>query len=66
MSRLVRCPVCKKAFSPESSDAMPFCSLRCKQIDAQRWLDEKYMLPGNLEDEPEGDAPAPPSPDDEP
>ncbi len=45
---------------------MPFCSLRCKQIDARRWLDEKYILPGNLEDEPEEDTPALPLPDDEP
>jgi endogenous inhibitor of DNA gyrase (YacG/DUF329 family) len=64
MSRLVRCPVCQKTFLPELSDAMPFCSLRCKQIDAQRWLDEKYTLPGNLEDEPETDALPPQSPDD--
>jgi endogenous inhibitor of DNA gyrase (YacG/DUF329 family) len=44
---------------------MPFCSQRCKRIDAQRWLDEKYLLPGNLDDEPEADAPPPPFPDEE-
>jgi hypothetical protein len=66
MSHSACCPVCKKTFLPELSDAMPFCSLRCKQIDAHRWLDEKYALPGNLEGEPEADAPFPQSPDDEP
>jgi endogenous inhibitor of DNA gyrase (YacG/DUF329 family) len=65
MSRPVGCPICRKTFLPELSEAMPFCSLRCKQIDAQRWLDEKYTLPGDLEDEPEADAPFPQSPDDE-
>ncbi len=45
---------------------MPFCSVRCKRIDAKRWLDEKYTLPGDLEVEPEADAPPPQSSDDEP
>ena len=66
MSRPVHCPVCHKTFLPESSGAMPFCSLRCQQIDAKRWLDENYVLPGDLEDESETDIPPPPSPDDEP
>jgi endogenous inhibitor of DNA gyrase (YacG/DUF329 family) len=43
---------------------MPFCSLRCKRIDAQRWLDEKYVVPDNFDDEPEAEAP-PPSPSDD-
>jgi len=40
------CPVCEKHFH-ESDDgvAMPFCSGRCKMIDAARWLDERYGLP---------------------
>jgi endogenous inhibitor of DNA gyrase (YacG/DUF329 family) len=32
---------------------MPFCSLRCKQIDLGRWLDECYSVPH----EPEEDEP---------
>lgn len=31
---------------------MPFCSLRCRQIDLGRWLDERYGLPYESEDEP--------------
>jgi len=40
------CPVCEQRFR-ESDDgvAMPFCSQRCKMIDAARWLDERYGLP---------------------
>jgi endogenous inhibitor of DNA gyrase (YacG/DUF329 family) len=53
MSRRIRCPICHKSFLADLSDAMPFCSLRCKQIDAGRWLDEKYVLPDDLENEPE-------------
>ncbi len=40
------CPVCEHRFR-ESDDgvAMPFCSVRCKMIDAARWLDERYGMP---------------------
>jgi len=40
------CPVCDRRFD-ESDDgvAMPFCSSRCKRIDAARWLGERYGLP---------------------
>lgn len=30
---------------------MPFCSLRCKQLDLGRWLDEKYGMPYESEEE---------------
>lgn len=34
---------------------MPFCSRRCKDIDANRWLNEEYGLPWEPEEEsPEG------------
>jgi len=41
----LRCPTCKKEFSPEESTAMPFCSERCRLIDLGRWLDEENRLP---------------------
>ncbi len=41
---------------------MPFCSERCRMIDLGRWLDEKYSLPLNPDDESEE---APSEPDDE-
>ena len=52
---VLRCPVCEKRFDSEQSGAMPFCSLRCKQVDLGRWLDEGYGMPYEAEDEsPEG------------
>ncbi len=51
----MRCSICGKTFDPEKSPAMPFCSKRCKDIDANRWLDEAYGLPWETEEErPEG------------
>jgi hypothetical protein len=41
----LRCPVCEKRFDSEQTEAMPFCSRRCKQIDLGRWLEEQYALP---------------------
>jgi endogenous inhibitor of DNA gyrase (YacG/DUF329 family) len=52
----VRCPTCGRNFDPDASQAMPFCSPRCKQIDLGRWLDERIGLPvkRNIEeDDPE-------------
>jgi endogenous inhibitor of DNA gyrase (YacG/DUF329 family) len=49
----VRCPICDKLFEPDQTEAMPFCSPRCRQIDLGRWLDEKYGLPYESEDEPD-------------
>jgi len=41
----LRCPTCGKLFEPDQTAAMPFCSDRCRSIDLERWLDEKYGLP---------------------
>lgn len=50
----MKCPICGKSFKP-GGDAMPFCSPRCKLIDAKRWLGEEYTVesvtPRSLEDE---------------
>ncbi|MCL2347438.1 MAG: DNA gyrase inhibitor YacG [Planctomycetaceae bacterium] len=50
------CPVCEKTFDENDAGqkggnqvggntALPFCSMRCKRIDAARWLDERYACP---------------------
>ena len=40
------CPVCEQRFyESDNGVAMPFCSRRCKMIDAARWLDERYGMP---------------------
>jgi len=40
-----RCPVCRRAFDPDESPAMPFCSERCRLVDLGRWASEAYGLP---------------------
>lgn len=47
----IRCPVCGNLFDPERTEAMPFCSRRCKLIDLKRWLNEEYGIPLPPEDE---------------
>jgi endogenous inhibitor of DNA gyrase (YacG/DUF329 family) len=42
---MIRCPICEKQFDPAASQAMPFCSHRCRQIDLGRWLREVYSVP---------------------
>lgn len=37
------CPECGK---PSSRDAYPFCSVRCRNIDLNRWLSGSYVIPG--------------------
>ncbi len=52
-----RCPICQKSFDPDESRAMPFCSERCKLIDLGRWVDEKYGLPYEPEEDEPGEPP---------
>lgn len=42
----MNCTQCKKGFNPAESNAMPFCSKRCKEIDLGRWLNEDYSVSG--------------------
>jgi endogenous inhibitor of DNA gyrase (YacG/DUF329 family) len=49
----LKCPVCQRDFDSDKSDALPFCSERCRQIDLGRWLDEKYGLPYESPEQPD-------------
>ncbi len=41
----MKCPLCGKEFVPvPDSPVLPFCCLRCKMIDAKRWLNEEYSV----------------------
>ena len=41
----MRCPICDKQFPLDDANAaLPFCSVRCKSIDAKRWLNEEYTF----------------------
>ena len=53
MKQTLQCPICNSAFSPDTTDAMPFCSERCRSIDLGRWFEEEYSLP--LVPDPEDD-----------
>lgn len=37
------CPECRR---PAARETYPFCSVRCKNIDLNRWLSGSYVLPG--------------------
>ena len=50
---LIHCPTCQKRFDPALSKAMPFCCERCRQIDLGRWLDEKFSLPAEGQEDAE-------------
>lgn len=51
----MRCPLCEKEFDPAASQALPFCSARCRQVDLGRWLGEAYHVPSvRNEDDEEG------------
>jgi len=41
----MQCSICDKQFDSQKSTSMPFCSVRCKQIDLGRWLNEDYGMP---------------------
>ncbi len=38
-----KCPICGK---PSDGKHRPFCSSRCADVDLQRWLSGRYVLPG--------------------
>jgi endogenous inhibitor of DNA gyrase (YacG/DUF329 family) len=43
-----KCPICGK---PATRDTYPFCSHRCADIDLNRWLSGRYVIPGAREEE---------------
>jgi hypothetical protein len=58
-----KCPICGKEIEAQFR---PFCSMRCKQIDLNRWLTETYRVPDRPGvDDDEAESPTPPAPEDE-
>jgi endogenous inhibitor of DNA gyrase (YacG/DUF329 family) len=63
----MRCPICKKPVEKtdgETAKYSPFCSDRCRLIDLGRWLDGKYQIPVDddqdapqFNDDPDPDSP---------
>ncbi len=52
-SALAACPTCGK---PETPQARPFCSDRCRDVDLNRWLTGAYAIPAVEEPDPDDDA----------
>ena len=48
-----KCPICGK---PASAERRPFCSRRCADLDLQRWLSGRYVVPASHDDESEADS----------
>ena len=39
-----KCPICHKFVLWEGNESRPFCSERCRLIDLQGWLGERYRI----------------------
>jgi hypothetical protein len=40
----MRCPICKQSVAWEGNPFRPFCNERCKLIDLDNWLEERYRV----------------------
>ncbi|MBE6428011.1 MAG: DNA gyrase inhibitor YacG [Planctomycetaceae bacterium] len=48
---LIKCPKCQRIFDSEKSEAMPFCSRRCRLADLNGWFSEEFSIPLDIEAE---------------
>jgi len=39
------CPICKKPVPLKGNPHRPFCSKRCRLLDLESWLHERYRIP---------------------
>ena len=51
----MRCPVCEGKAVWTGDPFRPFCSERCRLIDLDNWLEERYRIPVGKEEEPVGE-----------
>jgi endogenous inhibitor of DNA gyrase (YacG/DUF329 family) len=42
-----KCPICGR---PSTRETYPFCSRRCADIDLNRWLSGRYVIPAAQEE----------------
>ena len=47
-----KCPICGK---PATEASKPFCSERCRDVDLNRWLSGRYVIPGKENQEEDGE-----------
>lgn len=50
-----KCPMCSKPV--EAAAYRPFCSRRCADLDLQRWLTGRYVVPAAPDDDQEESLP---------
>ncbi len=56
----MKCPICRKETRWQDNPYRPFCSERCKMIDLDHWLSERYRIPASPDtDDDSGATPAP-------
>ena len=48
---MMRCATCSNLFDTDQTDSMPFCCERCRTIDLGVWLDERYGIPYESDEE---------------
>ena len=41
----ITCPRCGTRVEIGQTPVMPFCSIRCQQMDLQSWLNEEHSVP---------------------
>ncbi|UCE64592.1 MAG: DNA gyrase inhibitor YacG [Nitrospirota bacterium] len=46
----VPCPICRKMVNHQGNPYRPFCSERCKLIDLESWMSQRYRVP--VDEEP--------------
>ena len=44
-SKKHKCPSCGKPMRIKDNLYLPFCSERCKMVDLEAWLGDKYSVP---------------------
>lgn len=47
----MRCPICNKETPDKGNPDRPFCSERCKLIDLDNWLSERYQISTPIDDD---------------
>ena len=59
-ARVIKCPRCGRELSYAAIadvPTFPFCSLRSKLVDLDRWFDGEYRISTDIADNSEGEAP---------
>ena len=47
----MKCPICRNKTEWKTNPFRPFCSARCKMIDLDHWLSERYRITAADENE---------------